>query len=64
MLTILFYVHTDVFSKFIYLTLRYLRKAFYFNFHIYNTLHHNCIYNRLPKDEPSGSKPVGKIIKN
>jgi len=23
---------------------------------MYNTLYHICIYNRLPEDEPSGSK--------
>ena len=28
------------------------------NWHMLNTLHHNCIYNRLPEDEPSVSKHV------
>jgi hypothetical protein len=27
----------------------------------YNTLYHNCIYNRLPEDELSGSKHVEGI---
>jgi hypothetical protein len=32
---------------------------------IQNVPHHNCIYNRLPEDEPSGSKQVEDIrIKN
>ena len=26
-------------------------------------LYHNCIYNRLPEDEPSGSKHVEDIKK-
>jgi len=26
-----------------------------------NLLYHNCIYNRLPEDEPSGSKHVEDI---
>jgi hypothetical protein len=25
------------------------------------TLRHNCIYNRLPEDEPSGSKHIEDI---
>ena len=28
-----------------------------------NTLYHICTYNRLPEDEPSGSKHVEDIIK-
>jgi len=32
---------------------------------MYNAPYHNCIYNRLPEDEPSGSKQVEDIkIKN
>jgi len=38
-------------------------KDFYFNFCMYNTLYHNCIYNRLPEDELSGSKHAEDIIK-
>jgi len=28
-----------------------------------NVPHYNCIYNRLPEDEPSGSKAVEDIKK-
>ena len=28
----------------------------------HNTLYHNCIYNRLPEDEPSVSKHVEDIV--
>jgi hypothetical protein len=27
------------------------------------TLHHSCTYNRVPEDEPSGTKHVEYIIK-
>jgi len=27
-------------------------------------LYHTCTYNRLPEDEPSGSKHVEEILKN
>ena len=30
---------------------------------MYNVPYHNCIYNRLPEDEPSGSKHVEDIKK-
>ena len=29
----------------------------------YNVLYHNCTHNRLPEDEPSGSKHVEDNIK-
>jgi hypothetical protein len=41
--------------------LRYLIKVFYCNFSMQNTLHHTSMNNRLPEDEPSGSKHVADI---
>jgi hypothetical protein len=40
-------------------TLLYLQDCLYWS--TYNTLYHTCIYNRLPEDEPSGSKHVEDI---
>jgi len=33
--------------------------------HVKHTIsYHNCMYNRLPENEPSGSKHIGNIKKN
>jgi len=57
----MFYVHIDILKNIKYFILKYLIKACYRNFSMYNTLYHTCTYNRLPEDESSGSKNVEAI---
>ena len=66
--------YIDIFKTFKYFTHRRLMSLFYCNYSMYNTVYrtvpyhtvptyHNCIYNRLTEDEPSGSKHVEDIKK-
>jgi hypothetical protein len=55
------YVHIDILQSSNILYLDMLQKTFIIS--ACKILYHNCIYYRLPKDEPSGSKHVEDIIK-
>jgi len=58
----MFYVHIDILKSANILYLDILYKPFIV-ISACKILYHTCIYNRLPKDEPSGSKHVEDIIK-
>jgi len=68
----MFYAHIDILKNIKCVIFKYLIKACYCNFsmyntlhrtclYMYNTLHHNCMCNRLPEDESSVSKRVEDI---
>ena len=62
-LNTVFYVLIDLFKKVKIFYIRYITKAFYSNFSMQSVPYCNCKYNRLPEDEPSGSKHVADIKK-
>jgi len=51
------FLYLDILYKVFYI-LRYLKQALYCNCSMYKKPYHNCVYNHLPEDEPSGSKHV------
>jgi len=50
----MFYVHIDIFRNLRYFVLRYLIKAFYCNFTMYNTLYHTLYTTVFLKMNPRG----------
>ena len=57
-LTTVYYVRIDIFKKFEYFILIYLKKHFIVISACKNVLYRNCIHNRLREDELSASKQV------